>query len=274
MGVTTIDQQRVIADLDAVWSSIAELVAGLDDAALDTPTCLPGWDVRAVVAHVIGTESMLLGDGAPPHELDPASSDHVRNDIGKFNEAWVASMPSAGVIDLVARLEDHRTRRLAALRAMDRDAWDAEGFTPAGRDSYGRFMRIRVFDCWLHEQDVRDAVGRPGHESGPAVETTLDEMEAALGYIVGKRAGAPAGARVRIELTGDSGRTILVEVGERAMVVDGLTADPTVTLTMPVGVFTRLAAGRVAPAAVGEQVEIDGDEALGQRIVDSLAFTI
>ena len=32
-------------------------------------------------------------------------------------------------------------------------------FTPAGKDTYGRFMQIRVFDCWLHEQDIRDALG-------------------------------------------------------------------------------------------------------------------
>ena len=29
---------------------------------------------------------------------------------------------------------------------------------------------------WLHEQDIRDAVDRPGDESGLAVEVTLDEL--------------------------------------------------------------------------------------------------
>ena len=43
-------------------------------------------------------------------------------------------------------------------------------------------MQIRVFDCWLHEQDIRDAVGRPGHETGLAVEVVLDEMATALGF--------------------------------------------------------------------------------------------
>ena len=37
-------------------------------------------------------------------------------------------------------------------------------------------MRIRVFDCWLHEQDIRDAVGRPGGEDGPAASVALDEI--------------------------------------------------------------------------------------------------
>ena len=42
--------------------------------------------------------------------------------------------------------------------------------TPAGPDTYGRFMRVRIFDCWMHEQDIRRAVGRPGHVEGPAVD--------------------------------------------------------------------------------------------------------
>ena len=73
---------------------------------------------------------------------------------------------------------------------MSDDEWNAESFTPAGMDTYGRFMQIRVFDCWLHEQDIRDAVGRPGHETGLAVEVVLDEMATALGFVVGKKAGA------------------------------------------------------------------------------------
>ena len=67
-------------------------------------------------------------------------------------------------------------------------------------------MRIRAFDCWLHEQDIRDAVGRPGGEEGPAAEAALDEIAAALGYVVGKKAGAPQGSRVRFELTGPAAR--------------------------------------------------------------------
>ena len=41
-------------------------------------------------------------------------------------------------------------------------AWDEQTLTPVGPGTYGLFMEIRVFDCWVHEQDVRRAVGRPG----------------------------------------------------------------------------------------------------------------
>ena len=271
---TTLPKEPVVAALGEVWGRLDELLAGLDDAEWATPTCLPGWDVQAVVAHLIGTESMLLGDAAPAVEIDRETAVHVRNDIGSFNEAWVVAVADEPPAEVLARFRDRVTLRLDALGRTDQDAWDAVGFTPAGQDTYGRFMRIRTFDCWLHEQDIRDAVGRPGGEDGAPVVLALDEMTSAIGYVVGKKAGAPQGSRVRFALTGPTARTIDVEVGERAAVVDELSGPPTVTLTMPAGVFARLGGGRVDPTSVGDEVTIDGDADLGARIVANMAFTI
>jgi uncharacterized protein (TIGR03083 family) len=166
--------------------------------------------------------------------------------------------------------------RLATLAQMSLDEWNAESFTPAGKDTYGRFMQIRVFDCWLHEQDIRDAVGRPGHETGLAVEVVLDEMSTALGFVVGKRAGAAAGQSVTFALTDGVSvvRELHVEVGERAAVVPALSGPPTVVLTMPVGVMTRRCAGRVAPDGLLDQVAIDGDLALASKILENQSYTI
>jgi uncharacterized protein (TIGR03083 family) len=159
---------------------------------------------------------------------------------------------------------------------MTDDEWNAESFTPAGKDTFGRFMQIRVFDCWLHEQDIRDAVGRPGHESGLAVEVVLDEMETALGFVVGKKAGAITGQSVTFALT-DGGtvvREMHVEVADRAAVVPALSGPATVVLTMPVGVMTRRCAGRVGADDLLDQVAIDGDATLAARILENQSYTI
>jgi len=79
---------------------------------------------------------------------------------------------------------------------------------------------------------------------------------------------------VRLALTGPAARTIDVEVAERAAVVDELSGPPTLTVTMPAGVFARLGGGRVDGPAVRDRITIDGDTELGERIVANLAFTI
>jgi uncharacterized protein (TIGR03083 family) len=271
---TTLPKQPVIEAPHDVWDRLDALLADLDDADWQRPTCLPGWNVQAVVAHIIGTENMLIGVTSPPLEVSEASHPHVRNDIGGFNEAWVQALSAEAPADLLERFRRDIATRKAALAGISDEDWDAVGFTPAGPDTYGRFMRIRVFDQWMHELDIRDAVGRPGGEDGPAASVALDEMAVAMGYVVGKKAGAPQGARVRLVLTGDAGREVLVEVAERAAVVDALSGPPTLRATMPVGVFARLGGGRADPATQRGEIELDGDVELGERLVANLAYTI
>jgi uncharacterized protein (TIGR03083 family) len=268
--VITVDRDQAVAVLDEQFDAVVALAEGLAPGEWDLPTACPAWSVKDNVAHVIGIEAMLLGRPTPEVAL-PEDLPHVRNDLGRVNEQWIASYRGRSTTDVLADLRAVIAERRAALAGMDQADFDAESVTPAGPDSYGRFMRVRVMDMWMHEQDIREAVGRPGHEDGQAPQAALDELTAALGYVVGKRAGAPPGSRVRFELTGPMARRVDVEVGDRARVVDALAGDPTVTLTLPGHVFARLCGGRGAdPAAV----EVDGDTALGEAIVTHLGFMI
>ena len=273
---SNIAKDRTVAALGEVWASVSDVLGKLSEDEWQLPSPLPGWSVQDNVAHILGTEAMLAGEPGPDVEIDREANAHVRNDIGAFNEQWVESLRAVPPSEVLARFRELTRMRLDALNQMSDDEWNAESFTPAGKDTYGRVMQIRAFDCWLHEQDIRDAVGRPGHESGVAVDVVLDEMATALGFVVGKKAGAAAGQSVTFALT-DSGavvRELHVEVGERAAVVPALSAPATVVLTMPVGVMTRRCAGRVGPDDLLDQVVIDGDLALAAKILENQSYTI
>jgi uncharacterized protein (TIGR03083 family) len=262
----------LVAQLHEVWQDLAALGAGLDDNAWTVATPCPGWDVAAQYAHIIGTESMLLSRPNPEGGEKAEQPAHVRNQIGGFNEVWVEHLAGRSRSEVLAQFEEIVAARTEALAGMTEADFEAPSWTPVGQADYRRFMQIRVFDCWVHDQDVRDAVGRPGLESGPVVDQSIDEIVRALGFVVGKKAGAPQGSSVRFELTGPVARRIDVDVSERARVVDALEAEPAVTLSMTSGAFTRLACGRTDPSAV--DVSTDGDAELGRKVVDNLAFTI
>ncbi len=270
-----IPKDRTIAALDEVWTSTETLLASLDADEWSKQTALPGWDVQDNVSHMIGTEQMLLGNQAPQIDIDREANEHVRNDIGVFNEVWVEALRSETPPAVLALFREVTTQRRAALDVMSQEEWDAESFTPAGKATYGRFMQIRVYDCWYHEQDIRDALGRPGNESGLSVEVTLDELTTAMGFVVGKRAGATQGQSVTFALTdgGSVVREIHVLVDERATVVPSLPDAATVTLTMPVGTMTRRSAGRV-PLEDDPAISVDGDEGLASRILRNQTYTL
>ena len=129
---------------------------------------------------------------------------HVRNDVGVANECWVRHLSAESGADLHQRFRTLIADRRKCLSDMAIYDWNAPTLTPVGPDSYGRFMRVRVFDCWMHEHDIRDALDKPASEAelaGPAARLTLDEMATSMGFVVGKLGKAPDGSRVAIELT-------------------------------------------------------------------------
>ncbi len=267
----------LIEQLGDVWDTLLSLGAGLSDDEWSRPTSCPGWPVAAHYAHVVGTESMLLG--RPEPDAEAGRPDHVRNDIGAFNERWVVALAGEPREAVLERLAEVATARKQALSAMGEGDFVAPSWTPVGEAPYSRFMQIRVFDCWVHEQDVRDAAGRPPREVGPAAEQSFDEMVRALGYLVGKKAAAPDGSSVTIDLTGPVRRRLHVAVaGGRGRVVDALDGPATATLTLSSTAFARVGCGRVEPSAVlgGALggVSLAGDTDLGRRVVTSLPFTI
>ncbi|MFV1365696.1 maleylpyruvate isomerase family mycothiol-dependent enzyme [Mycolicibacterium elephantis] len=273
---TILDKSAVLTGLFAVWDDIAALGARLQDAQWQAPTALPGWTTHDVVAHMVGTESMLQGIDTPDADVDVSTFEHVRNDIGAMNERWVLRLRQIGAAELLEQFRAVTADRREALTAMSDDDWNAVTMTPAGPDSYGRFMRVRVFDCWMHEHDIRDVAGLPASDAelaGPAAELALDEMAASMGFVVGKLGGAPDGSRVSIELTGPLARTINVAVTGRAQVVDDFGGGaPTATIRLDGLLFTRLAGGRT-PLDHGA-VAYGGDEAVGRRIVEHLNYVI
>ena len=276
--MTVLDKDDVLEGLFASWDSIATLLADLSEDEWRTPTSLPGWDVHAVVAHVVGTESMLLGLATPEPDVDLETVEHVRNFVGAMNEPWVRSLRAESGAELLARFRDVTAQRRAALAAIPLDEWNARTQTPAGPDSYGRFMRIRVFDCWMHEQDIRAALGRApgdGQLSGADARQSLDEMAASMSFVVGKKGQAPDGSRVLLKLTGPLSREIRVAVdGRAALVEDFGGAEPTTVVTLDGLQFTRLAGGRGLVDYRSAEVEYSGDAAVGACIVENLAYVI
>lgn len=272
--MSEISRDLVLGNLDEQWRTLAEFLGELSEAQWRSPSVLPGWSVQDVVAHMIGTESMLAGLVPPEPDDDPASLPHVRNEIAARNERWVLALRPEEPKAVLDRFVEITGERLRALRDMPDEDFYRRGWTPAGEDAYARFMRIRVFDCWLHEQDIRMSVDRPGHDSGPCAEMSLDEVAGAVPYLVGKRAGAPDGSAVSIQLTGPVIREFHVEVNGRAKAVDQLSRPATVTVSLSSNLFFQLTGGRVDPEAHLSAVEIAGDQSLGLRVARNLAFTV
>ena len=107
--------------------------------------------------HITALERFILGDPLPSEDL-PDDLPHVKNDIGRSNERWIESRRSWTGADALAEFVATTDARIAQLRALDDDGFAADSWTPMGPGTVAELLGFRIFDSWVHEQDMR---GRP-----------------------------------------------------------------------------------------------------------------
>ncbi|MFC4913092.1 maleylpyruvate isomerase family mycothiol-dependent enzyme [Actinomadura gamaensis] len=259
---------HVAAFEQTVRSTIA-LAETFGDAEWEKPTELPGWTVKDVVSHLVGVETLLLDeDPAPGHTL-PDDLPHVRNELGRLVEVAVDYRRGTPGSEVLAELRAVLDRRLVRLASTPPDE---PAMLPIGREgTYAELMVFRAFDCWVHEQDIRRAVGRPGNLDAPAGLRTLSVVERGLPMIVGRRAAASPGTAVAFEVTGPVAftRHVLVGPDGRADFTDQGGEGATV-LRMDWETFTRLVTGRCRGDAAA--VRVEGDAELAGRVLGAMAL--
>lgn len=262
---------ETIATLEHCWRSISALTGELSEAEWKTATDLPGWSVQDNLSHLIGFERVLQGLPATAHRVP--KPEYVRNAIGEMNEHEVDSRRALPGVDVAAEWRELVELRLDTLWAGDEAYFAVEMMNPTGPGTLADFLHVRVLDCWLHEQDMRRAVGRPGNLDGPAAGHTIDRLIRTIPIVVGKRAATPEGGAVVIDITGGVQRHVVCEVRNgRAALVDGPTAAPLATITLDTEAFTVLAGGRRTSADVAAVVE--GDPDLAARVLSQFNMMI
>jgi uncharacterized protein (TIGR03083 family) len=133
----------------------------------------------------------------------------------------------------------------------------------------------RVFDIWVHEQDLRRALDRPGDLDSPGALITRDLMLSALPRVVAKDAGAAPRSAVVFDVHGpmEFMRTVRVDADGKGSIDGSVSLGPSVTITLDWETYVRLACGRVRPEAVAERVKIEGDQQLADAVLAHFAIT-
>lgn len=253
---------RTIGILTSTWDDIATIGAELSETAWKQPTDLPGWTVQDVLSHIIGTERFL--QGLPAAEPCGDIGTHVRNPIGELNENEVAARRTMRGSAVLAEWNDVRARRAHTLAHADAEYFVQPMATPTGAGTMADFLDLRILDCWIHEQDIRRAVGMTGNLGGAAAEHTVDRLIRTIPMVIGKRAACPEGRAVVMRIVGDVERHLTCEVRSgRAAFVDDPSSIPICTIEMDADTFVVLATGRRDPAALLDRVVILADDAAG-----------
>ncbi len=265
--------------------AVLDLGHGCREEEFDLPTSCAGWTVKDQISHVVAVEALL--DGEPQPELELPAHEHVRSDVARFMEVGVeARRPRSGA-DVVAELEHILERRLSALRSPGLTETSIVAGPTGTPTEAADLLQIRAIDVWVHEQDLREVLRRPGNLDSPAATVFMARLNAALPKLVATRADLDPGQAVILESTGPvvSRDGVRVEEGEDGRLVGhalftGEAVDeeelpyvegPTTSISLSTDQLTRRAAGR--RSVEDTRYHVTGDEEVARRVLASLVIT-
>jgi len=234
----------IIGALVEVWDSTAALIGQLGNDDFSKPTPCSDWSVQDIAAHIVATEIMMLDAAAD----DDTHFERIR-DVGRSS--------------LLAEFRDVTRRRVQMLEGMTAHEWSTASFAPLEGMPYEHVMVVRTLDCWVHEQDIRDATGHEGNEWGLAAAATVDATCFLAGAVPATDANTGAGTVV-FSLTVDG------EVVREVVLTSSSHPSSTAGVAMPVGHWVRLCGGRVGADELGDRVTINGDRAAAEGALAQL----
>jgi uncharacterized protein (TIGR03086 family) len=180
----------LIRSLDAAVEGFGGQLAMVGEGDWARPTPCSEWDVRYLVAHVVGGNhfAAMVLDGA-------SSTDAVDEVMGR------PQLGDTPIVDFEMSAEEQRLR-------FRRDAALAQRVShPSGEISAERFLQMRVYDIALHTWDLATALERDATLDGELVATVLTFVEGLPAGMVGDAAVAdPAMSSAQDRLLALTGR--------------------------------------------------------------------
>jgi uncharacterized protein (TIGR03083 family) len=253
-----VNKAEIVAAVRAERARTLGLLRAIDPELLDTPTALPGWRIREVIAHLITLDrANLNGSGLL---VFFGSTERLET----WNDRVVGRWASRPASDLQTGLERWGRRFARLISALPASAYRVKVPSQWGREPLSLLISTRPYDEWVHRQDIRRALDMPDEEDGVGFAGRV-LIEAIQQAVLPKPNG---GGTVALSLRTGEARI------ERAWDLDtGRTSDrpndPPALVTAPAPAFVMAAAGRdTFDDLRGRGVlSIEGDEELALRLL-------
>jgi uncharacterized protein (TIGR03083 family) len=261
-------------------SALLELLRGLSAADWEAPTVCLGWSVKEVAAHLLGDDVGRLSWGRDGYVnpafaagLDVATLPGLVAAIDRQNAVWVTGTRriSPGLLIELLAMTGELTE--AYFTSLDMTAlgmpvdWAGPEPAPVWLDVAREYT-----ERWVHQQHIRDAVGKPGLKERRWFAPVLDAFVRGLPRAL-RNAPAANGAALRLTIAGDSGGewVALRHKGNWMLgTAPGMSVDAMVELDEDYA--WRLFTKGISKEEARRSARIEGDEALAEQALETVSI--
>jgi uncharacterized protein (TIGR03083 family) len=251
------------------------LLAELSEDDWAKPTAAPGWSVKDVAAHLLGGDVAILSgkrDGFRSNEEINSHAELIAL-VDRLNAEWVLALRRISprlLRELLAFCGPEVETCFSALDPMQTGgavSWAGPEPAPVWFDLAREFT-----ERWHHQQQIRDATGRPPLYDRYFLTPVLDTFVRALPHAF-RTVMAPSGTVVSFEISGDAGGVWYVYKSEGAwMLLMDSPAEPVTSVVLPQDVAWRLFTKGIDRGKARSLATIEGKPDLADAIFATTAI--
>lgn len=259
---------------------LIDLLKQLPGEDWNRPTVCPGWSVKDIADHLLGDDLGILSrkrDGYSPPSPEGAASledwETLVAFINHSNAAWVEATQRVSPALLIELLEFTGEATFQHFSTLDPLAlgepvsWAGPEPAPTWLDTAREYT-----ERWLHQQQIRDAVERPGFKQPRFFHPVLDTFVRALPRTYHEITAAPATSIV-LTITGEAGGTWGLEyTGGAWQLGANPRGEPAASVRFDAETAWRLFTRGIRPETARERAHLDGDTALGLKLLDTVSI--
>jgi uncharacterized protein (TIGR03083 family) len=267
----------IVADrFPALRTQLLGLLAELSEDEWARPTAAPHWSVKDVAAHLLGGDIGILArvrDGFQPAGAAVQDYEQLVALVNRLNAEWVLAarrMSPRVLRELLAFTGPHVEEWFASLDPMAMGgpvSWAGPEPAPVWFDLAREFT-----ERWHHQQQIRDATGRPPLYDAYFLSPVLDAFVRALPHSF-RHAAAPPGTIVRLEISGAAGGVWFLQRTDPAwtLVLESQ-AEPAADVVLPQDTAWRLFTKGVDRQSASARAVIRGDAGLASPVFGTTAI--
>jgi uncharacterized protein (TIGR03083 family) len=188
--------------------ALVDLLAALEPDEWSRATVCPGWAVRDVAGHILHDYVRRLSADRDRHPGPEFGSDEtLAAFLARSNEDFVRTARQISprlIIDLLDHLGTQLDVEWSSREMGDPAGADVSWAAPGLPAPVWLDVAREYSELWVHQQQIRDAVGRPGGTEPWLLHPVLDTFMRALPQTL-HGTSAPVGATVRVRVPGPAG---------------------------------------------------------------------
>ncbi len=268
---------KVIHLFPGLDARLIELLRSLTPEEWHLPTIAKKWQVKDIAAHLLDGNLRglsLLRDHYMEHT--PAGLDTYKDLVtylNRLNAEWVTAAKRLSPQVLIDLLETTGKEYADFLATLDpwKDAVLSVAW--AGEETSKNWFHVarEYTEKWIHQQQIRDAVGKPGIMDREFFYPFIDTFMCALPQTY-RYADAPVGSSVEIVVSTDAGGVWHINKTEEGWVLRHTTRlSPDARVHIDPDTAWRLFSKGISPEEALEAITIEGNEVLGKTALGMVA---